>query len=156
VKRLLVSGIAIASLMAGGCSTRPREFAAALNPPPADAAAFEIDLATCTQLVRQGNRRDFLAAAAATGGGAVAGYAAGMGSVAAGLTPVGLGMSTTAGVALLTLMPLVGIGAAVGISRAIRADKEKDMKEAMTDCLVEHGHTGVEWTLQKKRREGAS
>lgn len=152
MKLTLIAAVAGAALLVGGCSTRPREFVPMLAAAPTDTSDYQTDLGTCNQLVAQGYKGGFLEAAAAGGGGVAAGYAAGLGSVAAGVTPVGLGMSATAGAALLTIMPVVGIGAAVGITRTIRGGKEKKIKTAMADCLAEHGHAVEGWELAKKRR----
>jgi hypothetical protein len=140
------------SLLLGGCSTRPRTYQPMLSMPATDANAYERDLANCRSLVASGKRSEFGPAVAATGVGVAAGYGAGAATVATGAVPVGIGMSATAGIAVLSIMPLAGIAAGVGVTKAIRKSNEKKINAAMTDCLAAHGHSVASWQLTKKAR----
>lgn len=152
--------IAAASLLVGGCSTRPREFRPVLAMPAVDAAAYEADLADCKTQVAAGKRSGFGPAAAATGAGVAAGTGVGAAAVATGAMPLGLVTTTgaaTAAAATLVLMPLAAIGAGIGVSKAIRSGKEKKIKRAMAECLAASGHPVGSWELARKsRRQTAS
>lgn len=150
--RRFVVTLAGAALLAGGCSTRPRTYQPRLALPAADPAALERDLAECRALVASGKRSGFGDAAVATGTGTVAGAATGAAVVGSGAIPIGIGMSAGAAVAVLAVMPLAGIAAGIGVTRAIRSGKEKKVNRAMTDCLAAHGHSVGSWQLAKKAR----
>lgn len=146
----VLAGVA---LIAGGCSTRPRTFNPVLAAPTADPAAYQRDLSACRTMVAQGKRSGFGDAAVATGTGAVAGAATGAAAVGTGAIPLGIGMSGAAAAALVAVMPLAGIAAGVGVTRAIRSGKEKKVKAALADCLAAHGHAVGSWQLVKKARK---
>ena len=153
--RRLVLVLAGASLLVSGCSTRPRLYAPTLALPAADSAAYERELAGCRVLVASGKRSGFGDAAVVTGAGAATGAAAGAAVVGTGAIPVGIGMSTGAAVAALAIMPLAGVAAGIGVTRAIRSGKEKKINRAMSECLAAHGYGVSSWQLEKKVRKGA-
>lgn len=147
---LILAGVA---LISGGCSTRPRTFNPVLAAPSADPAAYQRDLSECRTLVAQGKRTGFGDAVVATGTGAVAGAATGVAAAGTGAIPIGIGMSGAAAAAFVAVMPLAGIAAGVGVTRAIRSGKEKKVKAALADCLAAHGHSVDSWRLVKKARK---
>ena len=151
----LVFLIAAGSLLAGGCSTRPRQFQPVLTVTPADSRSYENDLAECQSLVASGKHSGFGPAIAATGAGVAAGYGAGAATIATGAVPLGIGMSAGAAVAALSIMPLAGLAAGVGVTRAIRSGKEKKINRAMTECLAAHGHSVSSWEPAKKPRKAS-
>lgn len=139
-----------ASLLAGGCSTRPRNFDPVLAMPTADEAGYQRDLADCRAMVAAGKRSGFGPAVAATGAGVAAGYGAGAATVASGA--VGIGMAPAAALAAVAIMPLAAIGAGFGVTRAIRSSREKKVKRAMGECLAAHGHGVAAWKVVKNSR----
>jgi hypothetical protein len=48
-------------------------------------------------------------------------------------------------------MVLIAPVAMVGISRMVRASKEREIKAAMSTCLAEHGYEVGAWEPVKKR-----
>jgi hypothetical protein len=140
------------AMLASGCSTRPRNFVASVSAPVASRTAFETDYRTCQTLVANGRTSDFKAGAAqvlATGAGAIGG----------GVAVVGLGVGGTisgAGMAAAAAMPVVGVLAGFGVSRAIRGGKERKFKRLMSSCLAEYGHQVESWDKLKKNEDPAS
>lgn len=149
----LICAATIAAVMLSGCSTRPRNFSAELAAPVPDRAAFANDYRTCQQLVAAGHRSDFkVKAVAATAGTA---GALGTGAILAPATMT-IGAGGGAGMAAAAVaMPVVGVLAAFGISRAIRGGKEKKQRQAMSDCLAEYGYTVDGWNKLGKREDAA-
>lgn len=158
--RKIVLAISAVALLAGGCSTRPREYRPVLAMPAASPAGYEADLADCRALVASGKRSGFGPAVAATGTGVAVGTGVGAAAFATGAAPVGLITTTgaaTAAAATLVLMPLAGIAAGIGVTKAIRKGKEKKINAAMTECLAASGHQVGSWELARKaRRQTAS
>lgn len=164
ISRMMASLCALA-LVVGGCSSRPRQFIATLNPPAADETAYQRDFATCDTLARRGYKSGFKSAALSTVGGTAVGVAAGFGAagIAAASTSAtagGIGGALNAAV----LPGAVGaaaffaviLPAGFGISRAIRGGREKRLKKNISSCLSEYGYTVAEWTRVKKIRKVAS
>jgi hypothetical protein len=138
------------ALVTVGCSTRPREFTPQLAAPAPAAAAAEAPrlppqeaVAACRTMVAAGKRSDFAGTATAAGAGVATAYGAGL--LAAGGGGAGLAEGIAAGVAGATTMVLIAPVAIWGISRAIRAGKEKEIKAAMAQCLLEHGYRVDKW-----------
>lgn len=157
---LVVSAVA---LMMGGCSSRPRQFIATVNPPASDEAAYQRDFATCDILARKGYKSGFKALALSTAGGTAIGYGVGVGasSIAAasavtgggiGVIGNGIAAGATAGVGALII---VGLPVGFGISRAIRGGREKRLKRTISSCLTEYGYTVADWTRVKKPKKVA-
>lgn len=141
------------SVMAAGCSTRPRNFSANVSAPVADRMAFENDYRTCEKLVRAGHSSNFKGAAATIATTGVATVGAGAAIVSTGLG--GVNVATGAASASLAAVPVIGILAGFGVSRAIRGGKERKYKRAMGDCLAEFGYPVGTWTKLKKRDDAA-
>ena len=147
-----------AALVTAGCSTRPREFTPQLAAPTAAATAETTQLppqeavAACQTMVAAGKRSDFAGTAAAAGAGVATAYGAGLLAAGGGAASAGLAEGIAAGVAGATTMLLVAPVAIWGISRAIRAGKEKEIKAAMAQCLLEHGYRVDKWERTPKAR----
>ena len=138
-------GLAVASaLVLGACSSRPRTFEPQLASPPAS-AEYDRTLETCRTLVAQGHRSDFKARLASAGTGVAAGVGIPLGIAA-------LGEAATYAVAssAVALMPLVGVGAAWGLAKRKKNNKEREVKEATALCLSEHGYTVSSWKVARK------
>lgn len=157
--RTTIAGICAAALMASGCSTKPRQFSAQVRPvaepvstaglPQGEAAVFS----SCDGMVRSGRKGEFASAAASTG----AATAAVLGSVAgvAASGTVGIGAST-AGYALMTAVPFVGIAAGLGMNRLIRGGRERGYRKHMTTCLAEMGYEVAQWDRAGKKQTGTA
>jgi hypothetical protein len=63
----------------------------------------------------------------------------------------GYAAAMAGGAVLLVATPL----AIYGVSRAIRAGKEKEIKQAMTACMAENGHPVSEWKVARKPKPKA-
>ncbi len=147
-----IAALAAISL-AGGCSTKPRNFSANVAAPVQDRAAFESDYRTCQTLVSQGKGSNFKASAAtvlATGVGTVGSGAAIAASGAVGITSTGGATVATAA------MPVIGVLIGFGVSRAIRSGRERKFKRNMTACLGEYGYAVANWNKIRKREDPAS
>ncbi|WP_341712211.1 hypothetical protein [Erythrobacter sp.] len=142
------------SVMAAGCSTRPRNFSANVSAPVADRMAFENDYRTCEKLVRAGHSSNFKGAAATIATTGVATVGAGAAIVSTGLG--GVNVATGAASASLAAVPVIGVLAGFGVSRAIRGGKERAYKRTMGDCLAEYGYPVGTWTKLKKRDDPAA
>ncbi len=146
-----IACVAVAAVLVSGCSTKPRQFAPTLVAPASHSAQLEQDVRICDTLVKQGHTSNFASAAAtaATTGAATLG---------SGVAMVGTGMvgwtSSGAGAAAAGLaMPVIGIFAGFGVSRAIRGGKEKKYKARMETCLGELGYTTDGWQKIAKRAD---
>jgi hypothetical protein len=145
------------SVIASGCSTRPRNFSAQINTPVQDRTAFESDYRTCEGLVRSGQKSGFRAAgttaaisAGAVGGG-VGAFAATTGGTASGWSGIGAGLGTAAAAATM-VVGVVGFG----LTRVIRSGREHRFKDRMTACLGEYGYEVASWEKLKKRDDPAA
>ena len=154
---LVVSAIAI---FGSGCSTRPRQFSAALKTPATDQNAYERDYQICQTLVGKGYKSNFKSTALKLGIGTAAGFAGGIAVgavVAAATTPtvgtLGLNVVGAGAGAASIAFPVIGIGVGFGVSRAIRSGREKRVKAALATCLGEYGYSVDSWTLVKKVRK---
>ena len=107
--------IILVTVLASGCSTKPRNFSAIVINPVSDRTIFEADYRTCQTLVRSGHTGEFKAAAASA-------LATGVGTVGATLGAASLGAVgiTGATAAASMAIPVVGVLAGFGVSRAIR------------------------------------
>ncbi len=137
--------ISAVALMMGGCSSRPRQFIATVNPPAVDEAAYQRDFQTCDTLARKGYKSGFKAAALSTAGGAAGAVG---GSIVVGSGAVALGSAGFTGslAAATVAFPIVGIAAGFGVSRAIRGGREKRLKRSVSSCLGEYGYTVDTWS----------
>jgi len=145
VSILVITAVALAS-----CSSRPREFTAQLEAPPADSTGFEQIHESCRVQIAQGKRSGFLVSGAA-------GTAAAVGTGAAIVGSAGPGMfaGVAAGAMAATVMPFIGIGAAWGVAKAKKKKKERDVKQAMALCLTENGYTVSDWEVASRTERKA-
>ncbi len=129
-----------ASMVAGCVSTNPRPYTPVVQPPPIDQAAFEVDFSTCASAVAAG-ARNFRRSGGAVAVGAVGtvGGVQVLGAAALGVT--GTTLAAT-GIGLAVAVPM----ATYGLTRARRARNEREVQNAMTECLAERGHTIASWT----------
>ena len=144
--------LAASTLIASGCSTRPRYFVATISPPAADMAAFDNDMLICRELVGRGYKSNFKAQAVSIGlgtatGTVLAGIAVNSALSAGFLTTTG---STAAANALAIGAPIIGTAVGFGVSRLIRSGREKKLKKGLSDCLTEYGYTAVKWNPAKR------
>ena len=145
--------VAAAAVALSGCSTRPREFSAELAGPVAERGTYRQTFADCRAMVRAGHSHDFKATAAtalATGAGTVGSAMAMVGAGVVGPFTAGAGA-----VAATAALPIVGVLAGFGVSRAIRSGKERKYKRAMGTCLDEYGYTVASWDNIGKKKDAA-
>lgn len=148
------SSIAIATMaaiMVSGCSTKPRQFAPTLVAPADQSAQLEKDVRVCDTLVRQGHTSNFASAAATMTTTGVATLGSGVAMVSTGM--VGWTSSGAGAAAAGLAMPVIGIFAGLGVSRAIRGGKERKYKALMETCLTELGYTTEGWQKIAKRAD---
>lgn len=144
-----------AALATTACSTKPRTFSASVRPSATVIAAQNegLTFSTCDNLVRKGHQGNFTSAAASGAAGAVAGTAGGIGVAVSGLGGSSL---STAGAAASVAMPVIGLAAAFGVNRAIRAGRERKYKRAMGACMEEFGYSVVDWQRMRKKQPGSA
>lgn len=150
-KTTTVCSLAAFSLVISGCSTKPRNFTAALAAPVTSRTSFESEYRTCQNLVASGRTKDFKAGAAQV-------LAAGAGAIGGGIAIAGLGIGGTlsgAGMAAAAAMPVVGVLAGFGVARAIRGGRERKFKRLMSNCLSEYGYNVASWSKLHKREDAA-
>jgi len=142
---------ACCALLMASCSSRPREFIAVLEPPPADIVKYTADHEACRTLVAQGVRSGFASRMASGGVGVAAGV--GAGAAAFGGTAGSMAAAAGAASAAMVMMPVVGLAAAWGLAKAQKAKKERELKGAMRQCLLEQGYTVTDWQVTKRRKK---
>lgn len=140
----------IAAILISGCSTRARDFSPTLTAPAADEVAFGQMKATCSILARQGVKSGFKDAALLTGAGAAGALGGAAAATATGA--VGFGMSGAAAGAATAGLLAIPLGIGFGVSRLIRSGKERRLKRAMSDCLVENGYSVASWSVERKSK----
>ncbi len=137
-----ISLVVAASMMASGCASTPRPFVADVQPAPADQSAYNAIFLSCADEVASGRRENFQT-------GAEDGQAAGLVTGAAGTAMIYAGASAGwsgfaamgAGAGLVVLAPLV----AVGVTSAVRSNRERAIQRAMSACLQQNGYTVADW-----------
>ncbi len=150
---ILITAIGM-SLVASGCSSRPRAFSPTLSAPLAgqttfNQADFDRAYATCNQLLVEGKLDKDGRLVSAAGGAAASGAAAVVGGATAAAVAGYGGMAVAA--ATVVLLPFALVGGAVGMAKVKRAKKEKAIRVAMTGCLKERGYEITAWTKIDKR-----
>jgi hypothetical protein len=138
--------LAVLAFCVSACSTTPRLYSPVFD----DSDGMDSDTARivqdCSELVDAGVRTDFRetrAASAATG--VAMGYGTGaviFGSVAASESLAGLAAASSVAI---WAMPVVGILAASGYSRHVRANREREIQDLMAICLSEYGYHVTDW-----------
>ena len=141
----------VAALATSACSTKPRKFSASVQPSTTVVAGQNEGLvfSTCDSLVRKGHKGNFVAAAATGATGVVAGTAGGIGVA---VTSLGGSSLSSAGAAVSVAMPVVGLAAAFGVNRAIRAGRERKYKRTMGMCMAELGYDVLDWSKTPKKQ----
>lgn len=145
-----------AALASSACSTKPRQFSAAvrpIDPALAQQRGETADFATCDKMVRGGRSNGFAAAAAT---GAFGSAAALGGAVVVGTSGLVGGGMGAAGAAAAAAMPVIGIAAAFGMNRLIRSGKERKYKRLMGVCMHEFGYEVAEWAKAPKKQQGTA
>lgn len=138
-----------------GCSSTPRGFMPVMTLAPADQAAFEAAFNQCSADVAAGRRENFRSGrgGSAAGGMAIGGAAAlATGASAASGAGMLAGAAGAAGVVagLVVFAPL----AFYGVSRVQRANKEREIKTAMTVCMAEEGYVIEDWRVPGRGESG--
>lgn len=144
--KLTVAIIAAAALT--GCASTPRGFAPVMAQTPADQAAFEAAFNVCSAEVAAGRRASFRSGrgGSATGGLAIGGAAA-LATGASAASGAGMLAGTAAGAGLAIGLVVFAPLAIFGVSRIQRANKEREIKNAMTACLAEEGYVVDDWRV---------
>ena len=148
-----VSIVVASAVILAGCSSRPRTFEPSLAAAPADAAAYEIALATCRQEAAAsiGKGAGRLGSAA---GGAVAGTGAGLAAGAAAASSASSAMfagAAAAAAAMVVVAPVAAIAGAWGVSKVKKNKKEKIVKTVMGECLAKSGYSVSGWRVMSKK-----
>jgi hypothetical protein len=139
--------LAITAVLAG-CASNPRGFSPVMAQAPGDQAAFEAAFATCSQQVAEGRRDSFRAGrtGSAAGGAAIGGVAA-VAYAGSAVSGAGALAGVVAGPALVLGAVVFAPVAIFGVSRVQRANKEREIRNAMTACLAEDGYHVADWRL---------
>lgn len=145
----------IAALALAGCASTPRGFSPVMAQTPADQAAFEAAFNTCSAEVASGRRESFRSGrgGSAAGGMAIGGAAA-LATGATAAQSAGMLAGTAAGIGLMTGLILVAPLAIFGVSRIQQANKEREIKNAMTACLAEDGYVVDHWRVPRRGATG--
>lgn len=143
--------LTLALALTSGCSTRPRNFSANLSAPVADPSSFEKHYRVCQELVNRGHSSNFKGAAitALASGGAFFG----VGTALYGAGAMGISGGAAA---VSAAVPVIGVLAGFGVSRAIRGGRERKFKRNMSNCLNEYGYQVETWEKLKKKDDAAS
>lgn len=146
--------LAIAVVLAG-CASNPRGFSPVMAQAPVDRPAFEAAFNVCSQQVAEGRRDSFRAGRTGSSlGGAAIGGAAAAATGASAAAGAGL-LAAPAAAAGLAIGAVVFAPIAIyGVSRVQRANKEREIRNAMTACLAEDGYQVADWRLARGEPTG--
>lgn len=146
--------LAIAAVLAG-CASHPRGFSPVMVQAPADQAAFEAAFDVCSQQVADGRRDSFRSGrgGSALVGGAIGGTAA-VATTGSAVAGTGLLGAAAAGPILAATAVVFAPVAIYGVSRVQRANKEREIRDAMTACLAEDGYQVTDWRLARGEQTG--
>jgi hypothetical protein len=138
-----------------GCASHPRGFAPVMLQAPADQAAFEAAFNVCSAEVAAGRRESFRSGrgGSAAGGMAIGGAAA-IATGASAASGAGMLAGTAAGAGLAIGLVVFAPLAIVGVSYVQRANKEREIKTAMTTCLAEEGYVVDDWRVPERGATG--
>jgi len=122
---------------------------------PADQAAFEAAFSVCSAEVAAGRRESFRSGrgGSAAGGMAIGGAAA-LATGASAASGAGMLAGAAAGAGLAIGLVVFAPMAIVGVSYAQRANKEREIKSAMTACLAEEGYVIDDWRIPARDATG--
>lgn len=149
----IVALVAAASLT--GCASHPRGFSPVMAIAPADQAAFETAFNVCSAEVAAGRRDSFRSGrgGSAAGGMAIGGAAA-LATGASAASGAGMMAGAAAGAGLAIGLVVFAPLAIVGVSYVQRANKEREIKTAMTTCLAEEGYVVDDWRIPARGATG--
>lgn len=152
--RTSVAVLAIAAVLVG-CASNPRGFSPVMAQSPADQAAFEAAFNVCSQQVADGRRESFRSGrgGSALVGGAIGGTAA-VATTGSAVAGAGLVGAAAAGPILAISAVVFAPLALYGVSRVQRANKEREIRDAMTTCLAEDGYQVTDWRLVRGEPTG--
>jgi len=153
VSTRVVALIAAASMT--GCASHPRGFAPVMSVVPTDQAAFETAFNVCSAEVAAGRRESFRSGrgGSAAGGMAIGGAAA-IATGASAASGAGMMAGAAAGAGLVIGLAVFAPLAVVGVSYIQRANKEREIKTAMTACLAEEGYVIDDWRVPERGATG--
>lgn len=145
----------IAALALAGCASTPRGFSPVMAQSPADQAAFEAAFNLCSSEVAAGRRDSFRSGrgGSAAGGMAIGGVAA-LATGASAASGAGMLTGVVAGAGLAVGLVVFAPLAMFGVSRVQRANKEREIKNAMTACLAEEGYVVDDWRVPPRGATG--
>jgi hypothetical protein len=146
---------AMAALALAGCASTPRGFSPVMAQIPADQAAFEAAFNLCSTEVAAGRRDSFRSGrgGSAAGGMAIGGVAA-LATGASAASGAGMLTGVVAGAGLAIGLVVFAPLAMIGVSRVQRANKEREIKNAMTACLAEEGYVVDDWQVPPRGATG--
>lgn len=151
----IVALVAAATLT--GCASHPRGFSPVMALAPADQAAFETAFNVCSAEVAAGRRDSFRSGRGGSAAGGLAiGGAAAVATGASAASGAGMLAGTAAGAGLVIGMVVFAPLAVVGVSYVQRANKEREIKTAMTACLAEEGYIVDDWRVLGRGASGLS
>ncbi len=138
-----------------GCASHPRGFSPVMALAPADQAAFETAFNVCSAEVAAGRRESFRSGrgGSAAGGMAIGGAAA-IATGASAASGAGMMAGTAAGAGLAIGLVVFAPLAIIGVSYVQRANKEREIKTAMTLCLAEEGYVVDDWRIPDRGATG--
>jgi hypothetical protein len=145
----------IAALALAGCASTPRGFSPVMAQTPADQAAFELAFNLCSAEVAAGRRDSFRSGrgGSAAGGMAIGGAAA-LATGASAASGAGMLAGAAAGAGLAIGLVVFAPLAIFGVSRLQRANKEREIKNAMTACLAEEDFVVDDWQVPPRGATG--
>ena len=145
----------VAALALAGCASTPRGFSPVMAQTPADQAAFEAAFNLCSTEVAAGRRDSFRSGRGGSAAGGLAiGGAAAMATGASAASGAGMLAGTAAGAGLVIGLVVFAPLAIFGVSRLQRANKEREIKRAMTACLAEEGYVVDDWRVPPRGATG--
>jgi peptidoglycan/LPS O-acetylase OafA/YrhL len=138
-----------------GCASHPRGFSPVMMQVPTDQAAFEMAFNVCSAEVAAGRRDSFRSGrgGSAAGGMAIGGVAA-LATGASAASGAGMLTGVVAGAGLAIGLVVFAPLAMIGVSRVQRANKEREIKNAMTACLAEEGYVVDDWQVPPRGATG--
>jgi len=151
-----IAALGAAAALAG-CASHPRGFTPVMAQAPADQAAFEAAFNVCSADVAAGRRESFRSGRGASAAGGLAiGGAAAIATGASAASGAGMLAGTAAGAGLALGLVVFAPLAIVGVSYVQRANKEREIKTAMTTGLAEEGYTIDDWRVPARGATGPS
>lgn len=132
-----------------GCSSRPRQFTPDLAAVPVDRGRFEVDYATCRQLLADGQLTSSGRLASGAAGAAAGATALAVGGTVAGSAGFYGGLAVAG--ATVVALPFVAVAGAWGLAKSKKKKKEKAIQTAIAGCLADRGYEVAGWTRSTER-----